>query len=334
MTDKTPAKLPFAMRLRYGLEAAAFFGFIGLTRLIGLDASSALGGFIGRNIFYRVKPIMDRARENLRAAFPEKTEAEREAIIVEMCDNLGRTVAEYGHLDKFSVDGPNARFEVAGNEIAQEAVARGKGVMFFSGHFANWEMMPFTAKQLGYEGGEVYRPQNNPIIDKWLVDQRAKNGPSDQIAKGNQGTRRIFTLLRRGKCILLLTDQKTNEGIAVPFFGRDAMTTPAPAMLALKLGAVLLPASNERLDGSRFRMTVHPPIDYTPTGDHEKDVYLLTCAINDAVEKAVRHRPSQWLWIHRRWPTARAQDQLPLKRKPQAFGGDGVRVTREGSSFT
>src|SRR5262249_40607284 len=143
--------------------------------------------------------------------------------------------------------------------------------------------------------------------------QRAKNGPADQVAKGPAGTRKIFTLLRRGKAIFLLTDQKTNEGIAAPFFGRPAMTTPAPAMFALKLGSVLLPASNERLKGPRSRMTIYPPLEFAPTGDQERDVHTLTCLINDAIEACVRYRPSQWLWIHRRWPTARAQDQIPLQ---------------------
>ncbi len=304
------APLSMTSRLRYGAEAAVFFLGIGFFRLIGLGASSAVGGFVGRNIFYRVRPIMNRARENLQAAFPEKPQAEREAIILAMCDNLGRTVAEYAHLGKFSVQGDDPRLEVVNIELGRAAVARGKGVMFFSGHFANWEMMPFAAMQIGFEGGEVYRPQNNPYIDRWLVRQRAVNGPEGQIAKGVQGTKRIFTLLRRGKSIFLLADQKTNEGIAAPFFGREAMTTPAPAMLALKLGAVLLPASNERLKGSRFRVTIHPPLEFTPTGDHERDVYLLTCAINDTIERCVRANPSQWLWIHRRWPTARDQDRL------------------------
>jgi KDO2-lipid IV(A) lauroyltransferase len=321
MNTKVPAPMPLGERLRYGVEAAAFFAFIGLTRLIGLNAASALGGFIGRNIFYRITPIMNRARENLRLAFPEKPDAEREAIIVAMCDNLGRTVAEYGHLDKFSMHGENPRLEIAGVELGREAAARGKGVMFFSGHFANWEMMPFIARQLGFEGGEVYRPPNNPYIDRWLVAQRTKNGPADQIAKGPAGTRKIFTLLRRGKCIFLLTDQKTNEGIAAPFFGHQAMTTPAPAALALKLGATLLPTSNERFDGSRFRMHISPPIDFTPTGDQERDVYLLTCKINDAVEAMVRARPAMWLWIHRRWPTSRAQDQIP---QAQVANADAV----------
>ena len=314
MNAKTPAALPLTARLRYGAEAAAFFTGIGLLRLIGLEASSAVGGFVGRQGFYRVRGIMNRARENLLAAFPEKSQAERETIIREMCDNLGRTVAEYAHLAKFSLTGDNPRLQIVNRELGEASIARGKGVMFFSGHFANWEMMPFTAAQLGFEGGEVYRPQNNPIIDRWLVAQRAVCGPKDQIAKGVQGTKRIFTLLRRGKCIFLLTDQKTNEGIAAPYFGREAMTTPAPAMLALKLGAVLLPCTNERLGGSRFRITIHPPLEYTPTGNSERDVYLLTCAINDTIEKHVRERPSQWLWIHRRWPTARDQDQLRDRR--------------------
>ena len=318
MNAKVPAPLPLLDKLRYGAEAAVFFIGIGLFRLIGLNASSAVGGFIGRHIFYRVSVIMNRARENLRASLGELTDDQREAIIRQMCDNLGRTVAEYAHLAKFSMHGEAPRLEIANREIGEAAIARGKGVMFFSGHMANWEMMPFIAAQLGFEGGEVYRPQNNPIIDRWLVAQRAACGPKDQIAKGVQGTKRIFTLLRRGMCIFLLTDQKTNEGIAAPFFGREAMTTPAPAMLALKLGAVLLPCTNERLGGSRFRITIHPPLEFAPSGNSERDVYALTCAINDMVEKIVRERPSQWLWIHRRWPTSRDQDQLRDRKSRQS----------------
>ncbi|HUO91160.1 MAG TPA: lysophospholipid acyltransferase family protein [Rhizomicrobium sp.] len=311
-------------RLRYATEAAAFFGAIGFFRLLGVDRASAVGGFVGRNVFYRIRGIMNRARDNLRAAFPEKSDAEREAIVLAMCDNLGRVVAEYAHLDKFSLKGSNPRLEVAGIENAERALATGKGIMFFSGHFANWELMPFAAYQYGFECGEVYRPQNNPIVDRWLVKQRAKNGTPDQIAKGPQGTRRIFTLLRRGKAILLLADQKTNEGIAAPFFGREAMTTPAPAMLALKLGSVLLPASNERLGGARFRMTVHPPVEFAPSGDERQDVHTLTCLINEALEKCVRHDPSQWLWIHRRWPTSREQDQVRGKRSIQTLSPDAI----------
>ncbi|HEY3777513.1 MAG TPA: lysophospholipid acyltransferase family protein [Rhizomicrobium sp.] len=307
--------------LRYRLEAAAFFSVIGFFRLFRVDAASAIGGFLGRAILYRTW-VSTRARENLVAAYPGMPGAERETIIRAMWDNLGRNIAEYAHLDKMSIHGTCPRIALAGLENYQRAAATGKGIIFVSAHFANWEVMPIAATQHGVEGGAVYRPVNNPFVDRWLVRQRQANGPKEQIAKGAQGTRRIFTLLRGGKAIFILVDQKTNEGVAVPFFGRDAMTTPAPAALALKLGAVLVPISNERLARARFRMTAHPPIDFVPSGDHARDVLALTGRINEAIEGCVRYQPSQWLWIHRRWPkpgerprSRRGQEALALSER-------------------
>jgi KDO2-lipid IV(A) lauroyltransferase len=306
MTDSdTPRRMPFRDVLRYGAEAAPFYLFMGLFKLLGIDAASALGGFIGRQVFYRIGPVIDRARDNLKAAYPGMDAKERERIIREMCDNLGRTVAEYPHLDKLKLHGPHPRLEIAGTEHAQAAIAAGKGLMFISGHFANWEAMPVMATELGYEGGLVYRPPNNPYVDRYISRKRASAGPKIQITKSAQGTRKIFTLLRRGLAILMLVDQKTEQGVPAPFFGRDAMTTPAPAALALKLGSALLPTSNERLKGAHFRVTIHPPIAFTSSGDHEADVKALTAKINAAMEECVRARPSQWLWIHRRWTTPR-----------------------------
>ena len=306
MTDsEAPKPLPLTDILRYGAEAAPFHLFMGIFRLLGIDAASAFGGFIGRHVFYRLTPVIDRARDNLKAAFPDMGHDEREAIIREMCDNLGRTVAEYPHLDKLKLTGTNPRLQVVGTENAEAAIARGRGTMFISGHFANWEAMPVTATELGYEGGLVYRPPNNPYVDRYISRMRASAGPQTQISKGAQGTRKIFTLLRRGLAILMLVDQKTEQGVAAPFFGRDAMTTPAPAALALKLGAALLPTSNERLKGAHFRMRIRPAIEFAPTGDHDADVLALTAKINQAIEECVRERPSQWLWIHRRWTTPR-----------------------------
>lgn len=332
--SETGAKLSTKMKLRYGAEAALFFAFIGLFRILGLDGASALGGFIGREIFYRMNGTMKRARNSLRAAYPEKSEAEIEAIVKEMCDNLGRTIAEYAHFDRLSIKGDDPRIEIANLDIADRVIASGKGILFISGHFANWEMMPLAAAQYGLEGGTVYRPVNNIYIDRWMARQRTTYGPKELVSKGAQGTRRIFSLLRQKKSIYILVDQKTNEGLPVPFFGRIAMTTPAPAVLALKTGAILLPASNERLEGSRFRMTVHEPIEFTPSGDHDRDVFDLTVKINDAIEKSVRYRPSQWLWIHRRWPK---EGDVPRSRRgieAQALAGSGVGVEREGSSLS
>ena len=154
--------------LRYGAEAIPFYLFMGLFKLLGIDAASALGGFIGRHVFYRVTPVADRARENLRAAYPDMGRDEMDAIVREMFDNLGRTVAEYPHLDKLELTGPDPRLAIEGSDIGDAEMARGKGVMFISGHFANWEAMPVTATCLGYEGALVYRPPNNPFVDRYI----------------------------------------------------------------------------------------------------------------------------------------------------------------------
>lgn len=334
MSAQTESKrLPSAKTLRYLIEAAAFFFALGFFRILGLDAASAVGGFLGRHVF-RHMGVMNRARENVRAAYPDKTPEELEGIITGMCDNLGRTAAEYAHLDKLRIDGDNPRLTFSGTAFGDQAYARGKGVIFFSGHFANWEVMPFAAAQFGYKGGEVYRPVNNPYVDRWIVAQRKNNGTPNQIAKGPRGTRQIFTSLRRGEGVFLLADQKTNEGLPVSFFGRKAMTTLAPAMLALKCGAVLVPASNERIAGARFQIRLHEPIEFSPSGDDARDVYDLTVAITQRIEQIVRDRPSQWLWLHRRWPTSRKQDNLPGKRAVHTLDAVGVRVDREGSSLT
>lgn len=330
MTETAP-HMKLSQKLRYGAEAAAFFAFMGFFRVLGLDGASALGGFLGRELFYRTG-TMSRARKSLRLSFPEKNDAEIEAIIKEMCDNLGRTVAEYAHFDRLTLK--SGRLEVANLHFVDQARASGKGIILVSGHFANWEMMLLAGAQIGLEGATVYRPVNNIYIDRWMAKRRSTYGPKELISKGAQGTRRIFTVLRQKKAIYMLVDQKTNEGLPVPFFGRIAMTTPAPAALALKLGAILLPASNERMGGSRFRMTVHEPIEFVPSGDQERDVFDLTQKINDAIEKSVRYRPSQWLWIHRRWPKEGDVPRSRRGREAQALAGAGVSVEREGSSLS
>jgi KDO2-lipid IV(A) lauroyltransferase len=311
-----------AVLSRYALEAAIFFAVIGFFRLFAIDTASAIGGWCGR-VLLNPTHLSNRARENLLAAYPELSAEQREQIIREMWDNLGRNIAEFAHLGKMSIRGEHPRIALTGLQNYDKAAASGKGIIFVSAHFANWEVLPIAAEQHGVGGASVYRPVNNPFVDRWLVRQRQTNGPKEQISKGARGTRRIFTLLRACKSIYMLVDQKTNEGLAVPFFGRDAMTTPVPAALALKLGAVLVPMSNERLGGARFRMTAHPAIEFVPSGDHARDVLALTTRINEVIETCVRYRPSQWLWIHRRWPkpgesprSRRGQEAIAFAEQP------------------
>src|SRR5258706_1992783 len=172
MTDTPSAPgstlgLPFGQKLRYGAEAAIFFAFMALFRVVGLDKASRLGGWIGRNIFPLLPP--DRiARANLAAAFPEKSRKERDEIRGTMWDNLGRVVGEYPHLDRFSPKGEDPRIGYSLPPGVSLEDLKGRPLMFLSGHFANWEMMPILAQQLGFDGATVVRPPNNPYIADWV----------------------------------------------------------------------------------------------------------------------------------------------------------------------
>jgi Kdo2-lipid IVA lauroyltransferase/acyltransferase len=323
------ARLSPWQRLRYGFETSVFFLVIGFFSLFDLDRASAIGGWIGRNLAAPTQ-LSSRAYKNLRAAYPEKTAPQIKSIVVGMWDNLGRVLAEYAHLGEFTWKGADPRIEVMGLENFHAAKARGKGLLIISAHFANWETMPVAAREYGITGGMVVRPTNNPYVARWLAKQRSRYGMPEQISKGAQGTRRIFSLLRKGESILMLVDQRASEGIPAPFFGREVMTTPAPAALAIKLGAIILPAWNERLGGAHFRMHVHPPITVSLSGHYDRDLMALTAAINAWVEARVRERPEQWLWIHRRW----SEPGWRLRKRAQALLGAGDEATNEGSSLT
>jgi KDO2-lipid IV(A) lauroyltransferase len=313
MNEPLPAdRLNTSQKLRYGAEAAVFFLFMALFRVIGLRAASGLGGWFGRNVFPWLPP--DRvARANLLLAFPDKTDAERDAIRMTMWDNLGRVVGEYPHLDKFSPEGPDARISVEYPPGVTLDDLKGRSILFLSAHLANWEMLPILGEQKGLQGATVVRPPNNPYIADWVARERGINGPSTLIAKHN-AMRQMLTQLRGQRVLYMLVDQKLREGIAAPFFGRDAMTTPAPAALALKLDARIVVVANKRLAGPRFHATVQPPLDFKPTGDESRDVSALTAAITACLERIIRDDPGQWLWIHNRWPTTRDAELMRKTR--------------------
>ncbi|HEX5280317.1 MAG TPA: lysophospholipid acyltransferase family protein [Micropepsaceae bacterium] len=307
-------QLNASRRFRYRIEAAGFFAVIGFFRMFGIDRASAIGGWIGRNLVGRTF-LSRRPLRNLRTAYPEKSESEIGIILNSMWDNLGRVMAEYAHLDEISWNGANPRIEVSGGENFYAATARGKGMILFSAHFANWEIMPIVAREYGLKGAVIVRSANNPYVSKWLDGLRLRKGMPEQISKG-QSLLRVFSILRKGETILLLADQRASEGIRVPFFGRDAFTTPAPATIALKLGVPLVPVANRRLGGAKFHMQIYPPIEPPNTGDSERDVFLMTSAVNRFIEDRVREAPGEWLWIHKRWVKENAPERKRALAQP------------------
>jgi len=173
-------------------------------------------------------------------------------------------------------------------------------MIVFSGHIANWEIGMLAGTQYGISVSQIYRAANNPLMDRMIARFRGNQG--EFIPKGAVAARRAIIALREGQHLGLLADQKMNDGIPVPFFGRPAMTAPALAVLALRFDCDVLPLRVERLDGARFRVTVFPALPLPRSGDPHADAAALMTEVNKTLEAWIRDRPEQWLWVHRRWP--------------------------------
>jgi KDO2-lipid IV(A) lauroyltransferase len=272
---------------------------IGILGVLPLDWASSLGGAIGRWVAPRLG-VSKRARTNLRAALPELGEAGIEAIVRAMWDNVGRVVFEYPHLRKIKVFSDDGRVEVRGLDNLKRTLEAKRRAIMFSGHLGNWEIAALAGGQYGLDIAQIYRAANNPLIDRML--RRLRGDLGELIPKGALASRRAVAALRRGGHLSLLIDQKLNDGVAVPFFGREAMTAPALAMLALRFDCDVLPVRVERLRGAHFRLTVYPKLPLPESGDRDADMLALMIAVNQTLESWIRERPEQWFWLHHRWP--------------------------------
>jgi len=287
--------------IRYPLEALAAILFYGFFAILPVDVASAIGGFIGRSLGPLI-PVTKRARRNLEKAMPETTPDQRRQIILGMWDNLGRVIAEYPHIKAITRNaGRGGRVEIVGLENTDAARPDDRPGIFFSGHLANWEILALTGLAIGFDYAQVYRAPNNRLIGG-LIHLVRRLPPEKQIPKGANGARMAISTLKAGGEIGMLVDQKMNDGIAAPFFGRDAMSPPAVGQLGLRYDCVVVPTQLERTGGCHFRVTFLPPMELIRTGDRHADVLAMMIRVNELLESWIRRRPEQWMWLHRRWP--------------------------------
>ncbi|WGM31314.1 lipid A biosynthesis acyltransferase [Brevundimonas sp. NIBR11] len=292
-------KVSLRQDLIWRLEAAAFAGFIGLMRLIGLEAASNFGGWVLRTLGPLVgthKVVM----RNLRIAFPEMSEDDRRRLAVAQWEQTGRTFAETAIMDRLTP--ASGRIDIVGAERLEAIRAFGRPVVFVSGHMANIETMAAVLVASGIPVQVTYRAANNPYVDAQIIAARARYGVKLFAPKGGDGARELLAGMARGESVALMNDQKFSEGPEVVFFGQPVNAAPGPSRLALRFGTVLQPMSVVRLPGVRFRVTAHEPIELQNTGDRAGDIARGVQAVTTFVEERVREHPVDWFWVHKRWP--------------------------------
>jgi len=267
-------------------------------RLLPFSWASNIGGILASSIGPALKKS-NVARRSLKVAFPEKSDPEIEIIVREVWDTLGRAAFEFPIMDRLLSGKNRDRVEIEGQEHLDAALALGKPVLFFGGHLGSWELIPMSTKLLSFESNTFYRAPNNPLLLKFFT---GRNIQGEVIPKGAPGAKRAFTLLKRGQNLGILVDQKLNDGIAVPFFGRPAMTGTALAEFALRFDAPMVPIRCVRLPGARFKLSFLPPLSVHKTDDRKADVKTIMTEVTALLESWIREAPGQWLWLHKRWP--------------------------------
>lgn len=279
-----------------------YAGLVAVMELLhALPLDNASGGF-GR--FFRwlgpKLPYSNRARRNLALAFPGMAHAERERIVAGMWDNFARVICEYAHLDTI-IREAGKRIEIVGAGRLDALRDDGRPGLLFSAHFASFEMVTVAARMRALPISVVYRNANNLAIDAY-IRRRQGTGGIELIRKGIRGARRLLEVMQDGSHVVMLVDQKMNEGIAVPFFGYPAMTAPALAQLAYRYDCPVVPVRVERVAGSNFRVVCEEPLALPRSGDRAADVLALMTMVNRTIEDWIRAKPEHWFWLHRRWP--------------------------------
>lgn len=284
----------------YPLQAVLVFSAYFLIRLLPIETAARLGSFVCRTVGPRTR-VNRVARANIRRAFPEKDDAEVEALLDAVWRNLGMGAGEFAHLDRFTIGQPGSRIDVVGGEHLAALRDDGKPGIIVSGHLGNWELASFVVAGQLETLGQIYRGADNPYVDRLF--RRARNqSKTTLVPKGRDGAAIALRLMREGGHLGIMMDQKLNEGVAIPFFGHDAMTATAAAALALKFRAPIVPGRCIRLPNSHFRIQFLPPLPLPDTGNRKADERQLLLQINRILEDWIREYPEQWFWLHRRWP--------------------------------
>jgi len=287
--------------MRFRLEYLLLVGFSRLVCALPLGAAltlgRALGTFVGRVVRYRRKVALD----NLRRAFgAEKDEAELRRIVRGVYRHFGQMIVEFCRFPVLDGRQIERWVTLENPDVLEEVAQPGKGAVFISGHFGNWEMIGAALGHKGYPVRVLVANQKNTEVGD-LMDRFRRCVGVAPIRVG-LSVKEILRALERGEFVGIIADQNAGRrGIFVDFFGRPTSTPQGPAAIALKkrVPIVLMFALREKEGRYRVIFERFPDPDRFPSG--AEGVHAATQLYTKRLEHYIRRYPEQWLWLHRRW---------------------------------
>ncbi len=290
--------------MREWLEFAAAWLILKILGVLPRRLARDLAVGVTRILYALLPGLRKTAEFNLQLAFPEWSDARRDAVVQGMLRNLGWMAAEFAGLPRLTKENIEQLVVLDGQENFLEGQKRGKGVLYLTGHIGAWELSSFAHALYGFPLHYMARPIDNTRADKLVNAYRCRSG-NRPIFK-NESARALLKILREAGTVGILADQNTmpEEGVFVDFFGKSACTTTGVARVALHTDAAVVPGYAVWDAGiQKYRLRFEPPVELIRTDDTEKDIFENTRRFAKVIESIIRNYPEQWVWIHARWKT-------------------------------
>lgn len=279
------------------LNVLEYSAYTAAERVLGLlkaETAFALGELAGRIAWWFPTKHRATVLKNLRIAFrdelgPEEIEDLAERVFERNGANIFSTI----RIARISDEEIDALTEIEGKELIQEAASEDRGVVFVIPHMGNWEILAqahqlFTGIEPPIHKGSHYRPLNNPLMDRKIQTLRRRRGT--KLFSKATSLHSFIAFLRKRGSIGILTDQRVKRhGVTCEFFGLPTDSSPTPALLAKRSGAMLLSLRCETVAPARWRLIV----ERVPGED--------TQACMTAHERAYRSSPEDVFWFQDRW---------------------------------
>ena len=298
--------------MRERLEYALVWPWIKLLGMLPRPLARALGIAFGLTIYFVHGRLRRVGIRNLTLAYPQMPPRERRRIVRGEFISLGRQLAEVCLFPRYTRENVSRVVVYEGFENFERAHARGKGVLFLTGHLGAWELSAFAHSLHGHPLSIVMRSLDNPYVDSLLQRYRTMHG-NRTVDKGDF-VRGLLSAMHAGETVGILMDTNMTppQGVFVDFFGIPAYTASGLARIALRTDAAVVPAFtvwDSKL--RKYILRFDPAVELIRTGDNEADIVANTAKFTRVIEDVIRRYPDQWLWVHRRWKT-RPPGEPPL----------------------
>lgn len=290
-------KLPFAKKSVYFLEYLFLRAVALFVTLIPYTLAVSLGRAVGTLLFLVMKKRKKMTFENLRASFPEKSERDLQYIARSAFQNMAQIAIEFVCIPKLV----RKKFiRISNTQNVWNSLKKGRGLILIVSHLTNWEVMAVAAGIDKMPIHAIGRPLKNPYVYEYVKRLRGWTGLQSVDKEG--AIRDTVKLLKKNQIVCFLIDQHERQGgVRVNFFGRPCYSSGLPARIATKWDVPVVATFCYRDKYEILTTDFEGPFNLVRIGDEEADVQANTQQFVNAIERRVKERPGEWLWMHRRW---------------------------------